>query len=125
MYWSEVGGFWTDGDGKIRRANLDGSGVQDLVTGLDVPTDTSAWTWSDGKIYWTDRGERQTDGDGKIQRANLDGTGVEDVVTTGLEHARPALRWILQGVSVVAMAVRRLPFQMQTFVRSLRTVWAR
>ena len=63
--------------GKVHRANLDGSGVEAIVTGLTEPygidVDTSA-----GKIYWTDIAAK------KIQRANLDGTGLEDLVTIGL-----------------------------------------
>ena len=67
--------YWTDrGTDKIQRSNLDGSEVEDVVTGLTDPAglvvDEAA-----GKIYWTDWG---TD---KIQRANLDGSRVEDVLT--------------------------------------------
>jgi len=70
--------YWTDGDtGKIQRANLDGSSIEELVTGLTTPRGI-ALDVSGGKMYWTDAG---TD---KIQRANMDGTGVEDLVTTGL-----------------------------------------
>ena len=73
LYWTDVG---TD---KIQRSNLDGSGVEDLVTtGLEGPYGL-ALDVSGGKLYWTDAG---TD---KIQRSNLDGSGVEDLVTTGLE----------------------------------------
>ena len=72
--------YWTDGGtDKIQRSNLDGSGVEDLVTtGLDFPAGL-ALDVSGGKLYWADGG---TD---KIQRSNLDGSGVEDLVTTGLE----------------------------------------
>ena len=63
---------------KIQRANLDGSGVQDLVTaGLGSPTGHRAGC----------RGRQDVlDGLGtqKIQRANLDGSGEQDLVTTGL-----------------------------------------
>ena len=71
--------YWTDwGTDKIQRANLDGSGVEDLVTsGVSSPTGF-ALDVSGGKMYWTDR---RTD---KIQCANLNGSGVEDLVTTGL-----------------------------------------
>ena len=71
--------YWTDRTtDKIQRANLDGSGVRDLVTdGLANPQSLALDT-EDGKLYWTDWG---TD---KIQRANLDGTAVEDVVSSGL-----------------------------------------
>ena len=73
--------YWTDsGTDKIQRSNLDGSGVEDLVTtGLESP-DRIALDVSGGKMYWTDFG---TD---KIQRSNLDGSGVEDLVTTGLDN---------------------------------------
>ncbi len=71
--------YWTDSlPGKIQRANLDGSGVEDLVTsGLGRPGGLALDPGA-GKMYWTDYG---TD---KIQRANLDGSGVEDLVTSGL-----------------------------------------
>ena len=73
MYWTD---WWTGH--KIQRANLDGSGVEDLVTS------TSGLVWPQGlaldlgagKMYWTDW---WTD---KIQRANLNGSGVEDLVTS-------------------------------------------
>ena len=71
--------YWTDDEtGKIQRANLDGSEVEDLVTTGLSSTFGLALDAGGGKMYWTDRG---TD---KIQRANLDGSGVEDLVTTGL-----------------------------------------
>ena len=69
--------YWTDwGTDKIQRSNLDGSGVEDVVSGagLDGP-DGLALDMAGGKIYWTDAGAN------KIQRANLDGSGVEDLVT--------------------------------------------
>ena len=69
--------YWTvHHPGKIQRANLDGSNVQDIVTGLAYPEEIAVDIAGD-KMYWTDR---DTD---KIQRANLNGTDVEDLVTTG------------------------------------------
>jgi hypothetical protein len=66
---------WTDaGTAKIQRANLDGTGVEDLVTGVLGPHGI-ALDVAGGKMYWTDG---QTH---KIQRANLDGTEVEELVT--------------------------------------------
>ena len=63
--------YWTDWEtAKIQRANLDGSGDEDLVVtrlarpiglALDVP---------DGKMYWVDFGVEV------LQRANLDGSGM-------------------------------------------------
>ena len=74
LYWT-VNGFWND---LIRRANLDGTGFETLIsTGLSGPIGI-ALDVAAGKMYWTDVG---TD---KIQRANLDGTAVEDLITTGL-----------------------------------------
>ena len=72
MYWTDEG--QTDERGKIKRSNLDGTGVEDLLTGLKRPFGL-ALDVSGGKMYWTDR---DTD---KIQRSNLDGTGVEDLLT--------------------------------------------
>ena len=63
-----------DGTNKIQRAHLDGSGIEDLVTGLGHPTGI-ALDETAGKMYWTDKAAH------KIQRANLDGSGVEDLVT--------------------------------------------
>ena len=46
--------YWTDfGTNKIQRANLDGSSVEELVTGLSVPIGI-ALDVSGGKMYWTD-----------------------------------------------------------------------
>ncbi len=68
MYWT------TCGSGAIRRANLDGSGVEAVLeSGAEVgklAVDERA-----GKIYWTETAA------GTIRRANLDGTEVEDVLS--------------------------------------------
>ena len=70
--------YWTDTRGdKIQRANLDGSQVEDLVTGLSFP-DGIALDVAAGKMYWANPS------DSKIQRANMDGSQVEDLVTRGL-----------------------------------------
>ena len=73
--------YWTDINArKIKRANLDGSGIEDLVTtGLSLPYSIAVDT-AGGKMYWTDNEAR------KIQRANLDGSGIENLVTTGLSR---------------------------------------
>ena len=68
MYWIDY-----EGGGKIRRSNLNGSNIENLVTGLAEPVDIALDVVS-GKIYWTNIG--------KIQRSNLDGSGgVEDLLT--------------------------------------------
>jgi len=65
--------YWIDftGTDRIRRANLDGTGVQDLLTipggdPLGMAIDPAA-----GKLYWS-----MTDTP-RVMRMNLDGTGVE------------------------------------------------
>ena len=74
---SSVYMYWTDHfAGKIQRANLDGTNVQDIVTGLGWSTDI-AFDMSMNKMYWTNR-----DTTSKIQRANLDGTKIETLVTS-------------------------------------------
>ena len=75
--------YWTDyGANRIRRSNLDGSALEDVVvTSLDNPYGI-ALDVAGGKVYWTDAGTE------KIQRANLDGSQVEDLVTIGLNNPR-------------------------------------
>ena len=75
--------YWTDQnwnpftgtitESKIQRANLNGSNVQDIVTGLGT-VEGIALDTSMGKVYWTDAEV------GTIQRANLNGSNVEDLV---------------------------------------------
>ena len=71
--------YWTDaGSDRIQRANLDGSDLRTLVTGLVKPRDL-ALDRDGGRMYWTDSGSD------KIQRAHLDGSHVEDLVVEGLK----------------------------------------
>ena len=64
MYWSD------SGEDHIARANLDGSDVEVIVSGLPIPHGV-ALDMVGGKIYWTDSG---TD---MIYRADLDGSSPE------------------------------------------------
>jgi Low-density lipoprotein receptor repeat class B len=78
--WEALGDgkmYGTDlGIDKIQRVNLDGTGMEDLVTsGLIAPRGI-ALDVAGGKMYWMDAGSS------KIQRATLDGTSVEDLITT-------------------------------------------
>ncbi len=73
IYWTETAWNWRSNIGKIRRANLNGTAAEDLVTGLFGPIDI-ALDLQNRKMYWTDRTAE------KIQRANLDGTNVEVIV---------------------------------------------
>ena len=69
--------YWTDyGTHKIQRANLDGSNIEDLITGLDWPMEIELDV-SAGKMYWTNWVPA------KIQRANLDGSNIETIVPWG------------------------------------------
>jgi DNA-binding beta-propeller fold protein YncE len=68
--------LWS-GNGYIDSANLDGSGVERILStggailGLDIDSEA-------GKIYWTNAISRS------IHRADLDGSNIEDLVTSGL-----------------------------------------
>ena len=68
VYWNERG------TSTIRRANLDGTGAEDVLTGLEGLGDIALDPDGD-LLYWYERGT------GTIRRARLDGTGVEDVLT--------------------------------------------
>ena len=63
---------------KIRRANLDGTNIQDLVNigniG-EVYADNLTLDVIAGKMYWGEHATR------KIRSANLDGANVEDLLT--------------------------------------------
>ena len=70
MYWADIE------TNKIQRANLDGTNVQDILTGFGRPTGITL-DISRGKIYWTDSDRAGGYG---ILRMNLDGTNVETLV---------------------------------------------
>ena len=75
-FYAETGRiYWADRSARmIRRANLDGTGVEDFITGLDLPIKL-ALDLDGGKIYWVVEG-----GGSRIQRANSDGTAVQDLI---------------------------------------------
>jgi DNA-binding beta-propeller fold protein YncE len=81
----EAGGrvYWTTSDtassGRILRANLDGSGVEVVVSSPEpaFKPGSIALDTAGGKVYWTDSVL------GKVRRANLDGTGMEDLFDSG------------------------------------------
>jgi hypothetical protein len=67
--------YWTSRvTGKIERANVDGSQVEDVVTGL-VGNYGLAIDDVHRRVYWSDINN------GSISRANLDGTGRQTLVT--------------------------------------------
>jgi hypothetical protein len=76
------------GEGMVRRANLDGTDVEVLVTGQQTPWGIAVDPLG-GRMWWADRDT------GKIQRADLDGSNVQDVVLglddpTGIGFRRDA-----------------------------------
>ena len=80
MYWAEAAYEIREDNtvqildtGKIRRSNLDGSEVEDLVTGLS--SRALALDVLGDKMYWINNHAS------KIQRSNLDGSEVEDLVS--------------------------------------------
>jgi low density lipoprotein receptor-related protein 5/6 len=75
LYWTEFSA------NMVRRSNLDGTNVEDLITtGLSHPNGI-ALDLDNGKIYGTQGGVP-----GKVFRANLDGTGFEWLITTRLSE---------------------------------------
>jgi hypothetical protein len=77
--------FWSSGatDDWIKRANIDGSDPQTLVTGLNAPQGVAYQPGAD-RIYWTDALNRV------VQRASADGSEVETLVS-GLTRPRGIL----------------------------------
>lgn len=76
MYWTDLDGHH-DGTGTIKRANLDGSGVENLLSGVDEAHGL-ALDVLDGKMYWTEIASHS------VYRANLDGSDATTLVS-GLE----------------------------------------
>ena len=76
--------YWTE-SGKIRRANLDGSNVEDILTELESPTDI-VLDLHDHKMYWVSFGPS------KVYRANLDGSDIEAIINRGAPIAVPGKR---------------------------------
>lgn len=89
--------YWTDlGRDEVRRANLDGSGIEVLASnashGLQNPVGIDVDTVAE-QLYWSDT---TTD---KITRANLDGSNPVDVLSSGLSFPRAI--WVVDGGPLV------------------------
>ena len=80
--------YWTDyNNGKIQRANVDGSNVEDVIAGVGlVHPQGIAFDPVDNKLYWTSDESVAYASDGKIWRANVDGSSIEELVT-GLRYS--------------------------------------
>ena len=97
IYWTEAG------MGKIQRANLDGTEVEDVINDLRTPFGI-ALDPVGRKLYWTDLGND------RIQRANVDGSEIEDLVTgdvgtpRGIAVGGSRLFWADSGQRCLATA---------------------
>ena len=76
VYWTEKTG---ESGGTINSANLNGSGVTELVSIYATPMGIAVDV-PNSKLYWTNSR-------GRIQSANLDGSGITNVIPGGLEGA--------------------------------------
>jgi hypothetical protein len=65
---------------EIQRANLDGTGVENVVVDLNTPT-TMSIDLVARRIYWTD--SEWTGQVNRVQAANLDGSNVTEVISGG------------------------------------------
>ncbi|XP_071041955.1 low-density lipoprotein receptor-related protein 1B [Parasteatoda tepidariorum] len=75
--------YWTDGEAKvIRRAGLNGTGCEDLVSAEIQNPDGIAIDWIAHNMYWTDAG---TD---RIEVARLNGTSRKILITENLSAPR-------------------------------------
>jgi hypothetical protein len=77
MYWS------TGVTGQIKRANLNGTNIETLVT-VGKRIFAIALDPAGGKMYWTAPGEWILGPGPGIQRANLDGSNVETIATMSI-----------------------------------------
>jgi hypothetical protein len=78
--------YTTNDDWSVKRANLDGTGVETLYTSASGTPHGIALDHTAGKVYFTDNYSAVQ----KIQRMNLDGTNPEDVLT-GIQAVAIAL----------------------------------
>jgi len=104
MYWAN------NGTGTVHRANLDGTDIELLHSGLSSVGDLTL-DLVGGKIYWAETSA------GMIQRKNLDGSGAVENIITGanepyylaLDRAADRVYWSELGDSGVDSAIRRAP----------------
>jgi DNA-binding beta-propeller fold protein YncE len=95
IYWTIMGRAQAD-DGKVERANLDGSNLVTVVPagGAFTPKQLKLDA-AGGKLYWSDREGM------RVMRANLDGSNIETLVETGRgDEARADARNWCVGIAV-------------------------
>ena len=97
--------YWVEPT-KIRRANLDGTGSQDLVTGFSDGTGI-ALDLTNNHIYWL----VEYGVSGKIRRANIDGSDPQDHITgvalgidIALDITNGHIYWTNNGTSKIRRA---------------------
>ncbi len=107
MYWGDQSpGTLTP---EVRRANLDGSGMETLVSAPDVNVPTIlALDLLNEHLYWSDFGR------GRISRSNLDGSDVQPVVSglgdpigIALDVADERIYWAEDGDPTTSPAFQR------------------
>jgi len=87
LYWVESGAEFNDsgipiGDiNRVQRSNLDGTGVEEIVTLSSGSSDGVAVDPAGGKVYWKVSFDSSTPD--QLRRADLDGSNPEDVLTLG------------------------------------------
>ncbi len=102
MYWTEIGltSVGAPAGGKIRRANFDGSGEEDLVTNVPLAPTEGGFAFVFGRLQIADGKMYYVTGNGTIASADVDGTGAQDILTTdgvifeiALDAAGQAIYW--------------------------------
>ena len=106
LYWVDLDAF------KIQRANLDGSGIRDLISGLDGPSDI-ALDVAGGKMYWSDAAFPEAF-HSTILRANLDGSDIDTLFTDfygandlALDVEGGKIYWAYAGLDLTTGRIRR------------------
>ena len=113
VYWTEK---TSDRSSRIRRANLDGSNVQQVKVltnvSLSIAIDTSV-----GRIYLTDAS-------GKVQRLNVDGSNFQPNLITGLKDPKGIALDVVEGKVYWTEkgSIRRASFNGRV-LRRLSQIW--
>ena len=106
IYWMELRGphgLNPPDNGHIRRANFDGTNVENVLTGLDTSGSSIALDAAGGKMYWVGVAGQFYEFP-KIQRANLNGTNIQNIVTKvyaediTLDVVNRKIYWIEGGI---------------------------